>query len=58
LHPSRPAPTKQIWKNVEYPILGFFRKALEVSGAKKVSLNFDMPISEGVSFAQFSISWS
>ena len=38
-------------------IIGFFRKALEISGAKDVAIHFATPIDEGKDFAELSISW-
>jgi hypothetical protein len=42
---------------LEFTILGFFRKALEISGAKQVSLKFTVPISAGGSYSELSITW-
>ena len=41
-----------------FAIIGFFKKALEISGAKAVALCFNVPIEEGQPFAELSISWS
>lgn len=41
-----------------FAILGFFRKALEISGAKNVALKFTVPIEQGGEFAELSITWS
>jgi hypothetical protein len=41
-----------------FAIIGFFKKALEISGAKDVVLRFTVPIEEGKEFAELSISWS
>jgi len=38
-------------------IIGFFRKALEISGAKDVSVRFAVPIEEGKGFAELAITW-
>jgi hypothetical protein len=38
-------------------IIGFFRKALEISGAEDVAIHFATPIDEGKDFAELSISW-
>ena len=40
-----------------YTIIGFFRKALEISGAKGVAVNFTVPISEGGSYSELTITW-
>ena len=41
-----------------FAILGFFKKALEISGAKDVVLCFTVPIEKGEAFSELSISWS
>jgi hypothetical protein len=41
-----------------FAIIGFFRKALEISGAKDVAIRFTVPIEEGKEFAELSITWS
>lgn len=41
-----------------FAIIGFFKKALEISGAKDVVLCFSVPIEEGRAFAELSIAWS
>ena len=41
-----------------FAIIGFFRKALEISGAKDVKLHFATPIDEGKPYSELSISWS
>jgi hypothetical protein len=41
-----------------FAIIGFFKKALEISGAKDVVLFFETPIEEGKESADLSISWS
>jgi len=40
-----------------FAIIGFFKKALEISGAKDVVLRFTVPIEEGKEFAELSIAW-
>jgi hypothetical protein len=42
---------------LSYTIIGFYRKALEISGAKRVSANFTVPISAGGEFAELKITW-
>ena len=41
-----------------FGIIGFFRKALEISGASDVLIYFLTPIEEGKGYAELSISWS
>ncbi len=40
-----------------YTIVGFFRKALEISGAKGVVVNFTVPISAGGAHCELTIGW-
>ncbi|HTB92084.1 MAG TPA: hypothetical protein VK728_04585 [Candidatus Sulfotelmatobacter sp.] len=40
-----------------FAIIGFFKKALEISGAKDVALRFTVPIEQGGEFAELSIAW-
>ena len=40
-----------------FAILGFFRKALEISGAKKVDVRFTVPIEAGEKFCELALSW-
>jgi hypothetical protein len=42
----------------EYGIIGFFRKALEISGAKNVAAEFTNKISAGTGIADLSLTWS
>jgi len=42
---------------MEYPIVGFFRKALEISGAKQVTLKFTAPIAQGGAYSELTITW-
>jgi hypothetical protein len=41
---------------LSYTIIGFHRKAPEISGAKRVSVNFTAPISAGGEFAERKIA--
>jgi hypothetical protein len=41
-----------------FAIIGFFKKALEISGAKDVVLYFTIPIEDGKSYSELSIAWS
>jgi hypothetical protein len=41
-----------------FAIIGFFKKALEISGAKNVTTRFTVPIEAGQEFAELSITWS
>jgi hypothetical protein len=43
---------------MEFAILGFFRKALEISGAKGVQAAFTTPLSEGREFCELTATWS
>lgn len=40
-----------------YVIVGFYRKALQISGAKEVAVNFTVPISAGDPYAELKITW-
>lgn len=40
-----------------FVILGFFRKALEISGAKKVDVHFTVPIDAGEKSWELALSW-
>jgi hypothetical protein len=42
---------------MQYVIIGFFRKALELCGAKQVALSFSVPIAKGTSYSEVSITW-
>jgi hypothetical protein len=41
-----------------YVILGFYRKALEICGAKDVAVNFTILISAGGEYAELIITWA
>jgi hypothetical protein len=41
-----------------FAIIGFFKKALEISGAQDVTIHFSVPIDEGKSYSELSIAWS
>lgn len=41
-----------------YGIIGFFRKALEISGARDVSVKFTVPISDEREYAELTIGWA
>jgi hypothetical protein len=41
-----------------FAIVGFFKKALEISGAKDVVIRFSVPIEEGKGYSELSIGWS
>src|SRR5580704_12640119 len=41
-----------------FAIVGFFKKALEISGAKGVVIRFSVPIEEGKPYSELSIAWS
>lgn len=40
-----------------FAIIGFFRKALEISGAKKISVSFTVPIEAGQNFCELALTW-
>lgn len=42
---------------LEYTIRGFFRKALEMCGAKEVAMKFTVPMAEGKEYSELTISW-
>ena len=41
-----------------FVILGFFRKALEISGARKVDVRFAVPIEAGEKFCELALTWN
>jgi hypothetical protein len=41
-----------------YGIIGFFRKALEISGAKDIFVKFTVPISDEKEYAELTITWA
>jgi hypothetical protein len=41
-----------------FAIIGFFRKTLEISGAKNVVIQFTVPFEEGSEYAELSITRS
>jgi len=41
----------------EEVIIGFYKKALEISGAKNIQAKFDIPINEGKEYAQIIVTW-
>jgi hypothetical protein len=43
---------------IGFAIIGFLKKALEVSGAKNVGVRFTAPIEAGNGYADLSISWN
>jgi hypothetical protein len=43
---------------IGYAIIGFFRKALEISGAKNVAAEFTTPIADGKGYAVLSLTWT
>ena len=42
---------------MQYVIIGFFRKALELCGAKQVALSFSVPITKGTAYSEVTITW-
>ncbi len=43
---------------IGYSIIGFYRKALEISGAASVDARFSTPIDDGSGYAELIVSWS
>lgn len=41
-----------------FVILGFFRKALEISGAREIDVRFTVPIEAGEKLCELSLSWN
>ncbi len=41
-----------------FAIVGFFKKALEISGAKDAVIYFATPIEEGKGYSELSLTWS
>lgn len=41
----------------EEVIIGFYQKALEISGAKNIKAKFDVPINDGKEFSQIVVTW-
>jgi len=42
---------------IEHAIIGFFRKALEISGANRVDLKFTVPIAAAGPYSELTITW-
>jgi hypothetical protein len=43
---------------MECPILGFFGKALEISGARQVAMKFTVPIGHSKEYSELTITWA
>jgi hypothetical protein len=43
---------------LSYAIIGFYRKTLQISGAKQVTTKFTVPISAGGDYAELKITWA
>ena len=43
---------------MQYTIIGFFRKALELSGAKQVTVGFKVPMSDDTDYSEIAITWA
>jgi hypothetical protein len=41
-----------------FAIIGFFKKALELSGAKDAVIQFVTPIDDGKSYSELSLVWN
>jgi hypothetical protein len=42
---------------LEHTIIGFFRKALEISGANRIDLSFTVPIAQAGPYSELTIEW-
>jgi len=42
---------------LEYTIIGFHRKALEISGAKQIAVHFNVPMSDDNPYSEITITW-
>jgi hypothetical protein len=42
---------------LEYNIQGFYRKALEISGAKDVTTRFTVPMAQEAAYSELTVSW-
>jgi hypothetical protein len=43
---------------MEYVVIGFFLKALEVCGAREISVVFTVPISQGAAYSEVTLAWA
>jgi hypothetical protein len=43
---------------IGFAIIGFFRKALEISGAKNIRVHFRVPIEAGEKYCELALSWA
>jgi hypothetical protein len=43
---------------MEYIVIGFFLQALEVCGAREISVVFTVPISRGAAYSEVTIAWA
>jgi len=43
---------------IGFAIIGFFRKALEISGAKQIDVRFRVPIEAGEPYCELSLNWT
>lgn len=43
---------------LEYTIVAFHRKALEISGAKQITVSFSVPISDDTPYSEVTITWA
>ncbi len=42
---------------IGFVIIGFFRKALEISGAKQIEVHFRVPIEAGERYCELALTW-
>jgi len=43
---------------IGFALIGFFRKALEISGAKQIDVHFRVPIEAGEKYCELVLSWA
>jgi len=43
---------------IGFVIIGFFRKALEISGAKQIDVRFRVPIGAGERYCELLLNWT
>jgi hypothetical protein len=43
---------------IGFVIIGFFRKALEISGAKQIDVHFRVPIEAGEKYCELVLKWA
>ena len=43
---------------IGYAIIGFYKKALEISGAKNIGYKYITPIEKGTGFCEIELTWT